>query len=99
MSKCIIELLQNNASSPTFRTWEAIALNKKLMTNNTSVALSEIYDKNYISVFCDEKDFNWNFVKEENKWTEQEENPFLNRIRPESLICFIENKLNIQIIR
>lgn len=99
MSKCIIELLQNNASSPTFRTWEAIALNKKLMTNNTSIALSEIYDENYISMFCDEKDFNWNFVKEENKWTEQEENPFLNRIRPESLICFIENKLNIQIIR
>ena len=98
MSRCIIELLQSNAASPTLRTWEAIALNKKLLTNNKTIVLSEFYDKDRISIFNDEKDFNWSFVIEEMRM-EKEENPFQDNIRPEALICFIERKLNIQIIR
>ncbi len=96
-SRCVVEMLQNNASSPTYRTWESIALNKKLMTNNVSIKDSEIYDERYISVFHDENDFDWDFVKKIESFLG--ENPYQEQIRPEALVKFVEGKLNIEIDR
>lgn len=96
-SKCIIEMLQKKASGPTFRTWEAISLNKKLLTDNASIRDTEWYDERYISVFYDETDIDWNFIASERAFPQG--NPYQDRIRPESLVRFIEDKLNIQIDR
>ena len=96
-SRCIIEVLQHEASSPTLRTWEAIALNRKLLTNNSSIKDTDIYDPRYISVFHDETDVDWDFIASESPF--QDANPFLETIRPESLVRFIENELNIAIAR
>ena len=97
-SKCVIEMLQPGADSPTFRTWEAIALNKKLLTTNSSIQQYDIYDKQYISVFHNIADINWLFI--EDKWLIYEsENPYLQTIRPASLIKYIEKQLNILIDR
>ncbi|NLV52732.1 MAG: hypothetical protein GXY64_05660 [Bacteroidales bacterium] len=96
-SKCVIELLQQNASGPTYRTWEAISLNVKLLTNNQSIKTSQIYDPRYISVFQNTDDLDWSFVESEPAFTQQ--NPFQEKIRPESLVRFIEEKLQIQINR
>ncbi len=95
-SKCILELLQQEASSPTFRTWEAIMLNKKLVTNNHSITGSEIYDNRYLSVFNTVEDMDWGFIKAENSFCHQQ-NPYQQRIMPSSLIHFIEDHLQIQI--
>lgn len=93
-SRCIVELLQKQASSPTFRVWETITLNKKLLTNNTNIVNSEFYDERYISTFHDCSDIDWNFVEEEQKgW----ENPFKEQITPINLIRYIEGKLNVSI--
>ena len=97
-SNCIIELLQQDAQSPTFRTWEAIAMNKKLLTNNSSIYHSEVYDERYISVFSDAKTIDWDFISSGNSFANQK-NPFQNLIKPETLIRFIEDKLQIQIER
>ncbi|MBP5800407.1 MAG: hypothetical protein J6W43_10965 [Prevotella sp.] len=97
-SNCIIELLQHNAQSPTLRTWEAIAMNKKLVTNNTSIRSTEVYDERYISIFNDEKTINWDFISSANAFSGQK-NPYQEIIKPETLIRFIENKLQIQIER
>ena len=96
-SKCVVEVLQHDATSPTFCTWEAIMLNKKLITNSDSVKESEVYDSQYISVFHDITDFDWTFVERDN--TFRQGNPYQKLIQPDSLVKFIEDKLHIAIKR
>lgn len=95
---CIIELLQQEAQSPTFRTWEAISLNKKLLTNNTNIQCSEVYDNRYISIFNDEKSIDWDFISSGDAFPDQK-NPYHRIIKPATLVSFIEDKLQIQIER
>lgn len=95
-SRCIVEMLQHDAASATFRTWEAIMLNRKLLTNNTAIKDSEVYDSRYISVFSETSDIDWQFIQTDISFPTGN-NPFQQRIRPLSLINFIENHLNIQI--
>jgi len=49
-TKCILEIVQGNAKSSTLRTWEAIMYDKKLLTNNLTIANDYYYDENYISL-------------------------------------------------
>jgi hypothetical protein len=97
-SRCIVEVLQNDAESPTFRLWESIMLNKKLVTTNVLLQKSKFFDKSYISVFSDELDFDWEFVKKELDFPEGR-NPLRDNIRPEHLLEFIEDELKINITR
>lgn len=98
-TKCIVELLQPNARSATFRMWEAIVFNKKLLTNNPEASQSPFYHNAYISVFKDWDEIDFTFVhKGENKPFGLE-NPFKCAIRPETIITFIEQTLNIHIER
>ncbi len=95
-SRCIVEMLQHDASSATFRTWETIMLNRKLLTNSHAIRNSEVYDPCYISEFNSTEDIDWQFVQEDCDFPDGR-NPFQQRIRPLSLINFIEKHLNIQI--
>lgn len=95
-SRCVVELLQQEASSPTFRTWETIMLNKVLLTNNASIRKTAFYDARYISVFHDETDVDWESIVRGMAFPDGQ-NPFKDEISPQSLIAFIENELQIQI--
>lgn len=93
-SRCIVEMLQMQALSPTFRVWETITFNKKLLTNNENIKNSEFYDERYVSVFHDCSDIDWNFIGHEHQgW----ENPYKAQITPDCLVRFMEEKLNIKI--
>lgn len=95
-SRCVVEMLQQHAASSTFRMWETIMLNRKLLTNNVAIKDSAIYDTKYISVFEKVEDIDWSFV--ETKATFPSGcNPYQQLIRPLSLIQFIEQHLHIQI--
>lgn len=97
-SGCLIELLQQDAQSATYRTWEAIMLNKKLLTQNQQIKADTIYDGKYVSVFKTPEDINWDFISERTQpynW----KNPYQEQISPQRLIEFIEDKLNIEIDR
>lgn len=94
-SKCLLELLQPKAQSETFRTWEAIIMNKKLLTNNTSIIQSAWYDPSYISIFEDEKDIDWQFV--DSTVLPWAQNPYKALILPSNLVHNIENTLHIHI--
>ena len=96
-SRCVVELLQTLASSPTYRTWEAISLNRKLLTNQTVIKKEEVYDERYVSVFHDVDDIDWDFVKRPVPFADA--NPFQEQIRPEALIRFLERELKIEIGR
>lgn len=96
-SRCLVELTQQSASSSTFRTWETIMLNKKLLTNNLQIKKTNIYDRRYISVFQDNDDIDWDFIEKDNDFSKN--NPFQEQIRPKALVRFIEEKLQINILQ
>lgn len=60
-SSCILEIEQNNATGYTLRTLEALAYNKKLLTNNKEIKMASFYNTDQIQVFddVDHIDFNW----------------------------------------
>lgn len=60
-SDCILEIIQGGSRGCTFRTWEAVVYNKKLVTNNQSVKEEVFYNPDYIQVIdsFDSLDLNW----------------------------------------
>ena len=93
-TKAILEIIQENSSGETLRTWESITNNKKFITNNKRILDSKYYrpqdimliddptgDLSKIEVFFD------NFYKEPNFCYE-------NEFSPMRLLGFIETKLN-----
>ena len=62
---CILELLQDGQYGVTLRYYEAICYNKKLLTNNKNVVNLPFYDPNYIHVFENPENIDWNWVKEQ----------------------------------
>lgn len=50
-SECILEILQEGQNAFTFRTYEAICYNKKLITNNKNIVKQPFYNPKYIKVF------------------------------------------------
>lgn len=95
-TKCLLEIMQPGAVGITYRTLEAIAYGKKLLTNNKSIVDTGLYSPDYAYIFStiegiDKKELGKLFS-----------NPFIgdelkDDIRPKSLVRFIERKLNILI--
>lgn len=58
-SKCILEVMQDNADGFTPRLWEAIIYNKHLLTNNFTIKTSKYWNPNGIHILneCDTYDF------------------------------------------
>jgi len=58
---CILEIIQGGSRGCTFRTWEAVAYNKRLITNNKSVKDEAFYNPQYIQVIdsFDTIDIDW----------------------------------------
>lgn len=50
-SECIFEVVQDGQTGFTFRTYEAICYDKKLVTNNQGIINMEFYNPDYIKVF------------------------------------------------
>ena len=58
-SKCILEIMQENADGYTPRLWEAIMLNKHLLTNNSAIKYGEYknLDSTHLIDECSSLDF------------------------------------------
>lgn len=52
-SRCILEIMQENAVGFTPRLWEALFYNKHFLTNNKDITKSEYYNKDYIHTLSD----------------------------------------------
>jgi hypothetical protein len=90
-SKCILEILQKNMSSPTTRASEAIVYGKKLLSNCSELMEKPYYNPNYISIFSNPNDIDIYFLKKESG------NIDYGYIESLSLLKFVEsigNKLN-----
>lgn len=60
--KCILEIMQENGNGYTLRTCEAVAYNKKILTNNSVLKDSDIYEENMISFFKTYEDIDIDFI-------------------------------------
>lgn len=61
---CIVEVLKEGQSGISLRTCEAIAFNKKLITNNKSLLSMPFYDERYMRLFSRAEDIDIDFIKE-----------------------------------
>ena len=65
-ANCIIEILQEGQNCQSLRYFEAVVLNKKLLTNNKHIAELPFYDSRYMHYFekVDDIDISW-VIKQE----------------------------------
>ena len=66
-SNVIIEILQQNQGAPTLRYFEAVMFNKKLLTNNQNVKKLKFYNEDYIKVFKNVEDIDFEWIKKKEK--------------------------------
>lgn len=65
-SNCILEIVSDGKYGATFRYFEALAYNKKLLTNNYRITELPFYNEKYMRIFSDpsEIDIDWCKAKE-----------------------------------
>jgi hypothetical protein len=63
MSDCIVEVLQKGQRGFTFRTYETICYNKKLITNNVDIKECEFYNPRYIKIYSEIDDELIDFIE------------------------------------
>lgn len=61
---CIVEIVKEGQKGVSLRTCEAIAFNKKLLTNNKELENMPFYDKRFMRVFSSTDDIDTEFIKE-----------------------------------
>lgn len=62
-SNCILEILKGDTGGATFRCWEAVYYNKKLLTNWKGLTSFDYYDPKYMRYFEQVKDIDIDFIK------------------------------------
>lgn len=90
-TKFLLEIMQNNADGYTYRTWEAIAFKKKLITNNKSIIDAPFYNPKLIYVvnnYCDLKDGIAAFIQDNNTVDFN----YTKEMSPVALLEFIDSK-------
>ncbi len=91
-TKCILELMQEGAQGYTFRLWEAIVMNKKLLSDNHALLDSPYYDANCIKFYNSynrdvRRIINWILDK---KHFYSYDN-LVNKISPKEFLIFLDN--------
>ena len=66
-ANCILEIVQDGQKALTLRPYEAVAYNKKLLTNNKTILDFEFYDSRYMKYYEKESDIDWEWVKRKEK--------------------------------
>ena len=64
-SKCLLEIMQEGGTGYTLRTCEAVAYNKRIISNNAYLKNAEFYDENNMAIFDNVEDINIDFIKRE----------------------------------
>lgn len=64
-TNCILEIVQEGQHGISWRAVEAFAYNKKLLTNNEDIINNPFYNPEYIHVFKNIDDIDFNWVKEQ----------------------------------
>lgn len=63
-SNCLVEVLRKGQSGISLRVCEAIAFNKKLITNNKELMTKPFYDERYMKIYESPSDIDIDFIRE-----------------------------------
>ncbi len=66
-ASCILEIVQEGQAALTLRPYEAVAYNRKLLTNNKSILNYKYYDPKYMFYFEKVEHIDWDWVKDNSK--------------------------------
>ena len=64
-TNCIIEIMQEGQNGASLRYFEAVCMNKKLLTNNPNIVDFPFYDSRWMRIFKTEEDIDIEWVKME----------------------------------
>ena len=90
-SNCILEVMHKEFDNPTQRYSEAVAYNKKFLTNNCKVVSFDFYDPRYMRIFKSVEDIDIQFLKDGTK----ADYGYADEFSPRFLIQDIISRLNI----
>lgn len=62
-TKCIVEIMQEGQSGATLRYFEAVCMNKKLLTNNPSIVEFPFYNPKWMRIFTSVNDIDIDWLK------------------------------------
>ena len=63
LSNCIFDMTQVGQTGVTFRYYEAVVYNKKLLTNNREIVNMPFFDDRFIHFYNHIEDIDWDWVK------------------------------------
>jgi hypothetical protein len=85
--------MQQGGHGYTQRMSEAIAYDKKILTNNREVEGAPFYNDKYISIYSDIKDIDISFLRDSSDISV--DYGFKDQLSPKKLLSFIEQKIKI----
>ena len=86
-TNCILEILQNDQKTQSLRYFEAVAYNKKLLSNNPNLHKLPFYNPKYMKHISSVADIDWEWVKKKEKIDYHYNNEF----SPTNLLTFLDN--------
>lgn len=89
-TKCLLDIMQSGAIGYTFRIWEAITYNKKILTNNNEIKEAPFYHKDYISIYNSYSEIDTSFLKMDNDDIDYH---YKDNLSPKRFLEFIETYL------
>jgi len=91
-TRCLLEIMQQGGHGYTQRMCEAIAYDKKILTNNVEVKEAPFYNPKYISIFSDISDIDITFLNDGSDY--KVDYNYKEKISPKELLLFIQEKIN-----
>ena len=91
-SKCLLEVMQEGGNGYTLRTCEAVAYNKKLITNNYMLKNSDFYDCDMISFFEKSDDIDFEFINKGKKGFKDRNYFSPIKLLEKIIVCLKENE-------
>ena len=89
-TRCMLEIMQQGGHGYTLRYCEAIALGKKLATNNPEIEKAPFYNEKFISVFKNVEEFDPQFILNGDREVDYN---YLPELSPLKLLEFIDARV------
>ena len=91
-TRCVLEVIQKESVGNTLRVYEAIMLDKLLLSNNQALKENSLFDERYMYIYDNIQNISTDFIRNSERVC------YTNKacLYPENLLYFIEERLMLQ---